>query len=130
MQTSDLQGSGHIVDAGIDDFEVYEGQPASTNPIEAATAIINAYPNPFDETITIAYELTNNDATLQLFNLVGQLLESQSINNKKGSIQIGSNLENGVYLVDKQPVTDLTKILGIWREIIQFFIANYGSSQN
>ncbi len=99
VQTSDLQGSGHIVDAGIDDFEVYEGQPASTNPIEAATAIINAYPNPFDETITIAYELTNNDATLQLFNLVGQLLESQSINNKKGSIQIGSNLENGVYLV-------------------------------
>lgn len=39
-------------------------------------------------------------------------------------------LENGVYWVDKQPVTDLTKILGIWREIIQFFIANYGSSQN
>ncbi len=39
-------------------------------------------------------------------------------------------LENGVYWVDKQAVTDLPKILGIWRKIIHFFIENYGKVEN
>ncbi|MFT6936987.1 MAG: hypothetical protein ACJA1N_001287, partial [Saprospiraceae bacterium] len=98
IKTSDIQGSGHIVEAGIDDFEVYEGQPVSTSPIESMISI-KTYPNPFMESMQVEYKLTTSSATLQVYNLVGQLMESHLINNKDGSISIGNNLESGVYVI-------------------------------
>jgi len=98
IKTSDIQGSGHIVEAGIDDFEVYEGQPVSTSPIESMISI-KTYPNPFMESMQVEYKLTTSSATLQVYNLVGQLMESHLINNKNGSISIGNNLESGVYVI-------------------------------
>lgn len=99
VETEDLQGSGHILEAGIDGFEVYEGQPNSTNTIDNLTANIKVYPNPFAENITIDYELKSNNAILEVFNIVGQQMETKVLNDKKGLIQIGDNLDAGVYFV-------------------------------
>jgi choice-of-anchor B domain-containing protein len=99
IQTSDLQGSGHIVEAAVDDFEVYEGQPSSTNPIENLSANMKIYPNPFHESLRIEYELTTENATLAIYNTIGQVVENHFINNKNGVLEIGQNLNNGVYFV-------------------------------
>jgi hypothetical protein len=77
---------------------VYEGQPVSTSPIESMISI-KTYPNPFMESMQVEYKLTTSSATLQVYNLVGQLMESHLINNKDGSISIGNNLESGVYVI-------------------------------
>lgn len=99
VETSDLQGSGHIVEAGVDNFEVYEGQPISTTPVEFLDADVKAYPNPFQESITIEYELSSDNANLQLFNVVGQMIETEVLNDKKGAVQVGNDLETGVYFI-------------------------------
>lgn len=99
VETEDLQGSGHIVEAGIDAFEIYEGQPNNTNNIDNLVANMKAYPNPFAENITIDYELESNNAILEIFNIVGQQMETKVLNDKKGLVQIGNNLNPGVYFV-------------------------------
>jgi len=99
IETSDLQGSGHIVEVAIDDFEIYEGQPISTNPIENLSANMTIYPNPFHESMRIEYELTAENATLVIYNAIGQVVENHFINNKNGMLEVGQNLEKGIYFV-------------------------------
>jgi len=97
--TSDLQGSGHIVEAGIDDFKIYEGDPSNTNNQNGSIAAIEVYPNPFNDVLLLDYQLVKPQATLEVYNLVGQLVESQFIDNRKGQLKVGATLETGVYLV-------------------------------
>lgn len=99
IETEDLQGSGHVVEAGVDGFEIYEGQPDNTNSIDKLTVNIKVYPNPFTENITIDYELESRNAILEIFNVVGQQMETKVLDNKKGLVQIGNNLNPGVYFV-------------------------------
>lgn len=99
IETEDLQGSGHILEAGVDGFEIYEGQPDNTNSIDKLIANIKVYPNPFAENITIDYELESGNAILEVFNVVGQQMETKVLNDKKGLVQIGHHLNPGVYFV-------------------------------
>ncbi|MFK7948113.1 MAG: choice-of-anchor B family protein [Saprospiraceae bacterium] len=99
IETQDLQGSGHIVEAGIDGFEIYNGQPINTNVIDKSVINIKVYPNPFTENIAIDYELQQHNAVLEVFNMVGQQMETQVLNDKKGLIQIGNDLNPGIYFV-------------------------------
>lgn len=99
IETEDLQGSGHVVEAGVDGFEIYEGQPDNTNSIDKLTVNIKVYPNPFTENITIDYELESGNAILEIFNVVGQQMETKVLDDKKGLVQIGNNLNPGVYFV-------------------------------
>jgi len=99
IETEDLQGSGHVVEAGVDGFEIYEGQPDNTNSIDKLTVNIKVYPNPFAENITIDYELESGNAILEIFNVVGQQMETKVLDDKKGLVQIGNNLNPGVYFV-------------------------------
>lgn len=99
IETEDLPGFGHVLEAGIDGFEIYEGQPNGTEDFEKLIANIKAYPNPFAENITIEYELSNNNAILEVLNLVGQQMETKVLNDKNGFIQIGNNLNAGVYFI-------------------------------
>jgi choice-of-anchor B domain-containing protein len=114
IETSDLQGSGHIVEAAVDDFEVYEGQPSATNPIEKLSANMKIYPNPFHESLRIEYELTTEKATLAVYNTVGQVVESHFMNNKNGVLEVGQNLNNGIYfvrIIQNGKVSDAEKIV-------------------
>ena len=96
--TSDLQGSGHILEAGIDDFKIYEGDLSNTNN-QNIDVNISVYPNPFKESLTFEYELAKSQATLEVYNLVGQVIETQIIHDKKGKLQIGAALNTGIYFV-------------------------------
>lgn len=57
--------------------------------------------NPFDETLTIAYVLDNNgnESELRVIDNLGKTVESHHLNAKSGEIELGSQLENGIYFL-------------------------------
>jgi hypothetical protein len=63
---------------------------------------IKTYPNPFSESFSVEFEFTQNlvpDASIQVFDLNGRLLEKVAINEKKGSVVLGKNYPQGNYFV-------------------------------
>ncbi|PCI94830.1 MAG: hypothetical protein COB15_13015 [Flavobacteriales bacterium] len=56
------------------------------------------YPNPFNNELTINYELKNNAATLAIYNLVREQIKSQTISQNSTIIDL-SNQTNGIYFV-------------------------------
>lgn len=103
FQTADLSPQAHIVKAAVDAFAIKEGLSSSTttgnvfdNDIQ-----INAFPNPFRQDISIAYELGNaqQQGMLEVHNALGQLLLRRQLSERKGNIQIGDELSSGMYFL-------------------------------
>jgi choice-of-anchor B domain-containing protein len=92
-------------------------------PIGLATFDINdkwkivAYPNPFNETLTINYQLDNTPEIkiLTISNVVGQVLFTQKLENTEGIVSINSNLASGVYFVKIQTEKSISQTLRIVR---------------
>jgi len=64
------------------------------------TSQINVYPNPASKQVTLSYELPQEqtNSTLQLYNAVGQLIESNAVKGYKGVFDKNvSALPNGIY---------------------------------
>ena len=94
IQASDFN-PGHIVEAAIDGFIVGENIVNTDNLLKNVK--IEAFPNPFGETLTFNYELDNGDAILQINNILGQEIETFQLDNNTGSLQFGKNWLAGVY---------------------------------
>jgi choice-of-anchor B domain-containing protein len=89
---------------------------------------INAYPNPFNQTITIDYQLENSlePKVLTISNVLGQVLYSQKLENTvdagnpdifgKGVVSINPNLVSGVYFVKIQAEKSTSRTLRIVRQ--------------
>jgi hypothetical protein len=64
---------------------------------------LRAFPIPFGEVVTVAYEISNfqnkENQYLTLFNLLGQPLETIRLTSNSGNIQLGRQLSPGVYLI-------------------------------
>ena len=62
---------------------------------------LNCYPNPFNPTTTIKFELPSNitNPTLEIFNIKGQLVESFTLNENQNSLQWNAeDHSSGIYL--------------------------------
>lgn len=59
---------------------------------------LKVYPNPFKEQVTIYYELQNKTAKLRVFNIYGQVVKQQLLNQKQTVVDL-SNQSNGIYFV-------------------------------
>ena len=60
--------------------------------------VVKAYPNPFENSITIAYiSPLEEEANIIITDVAGR--EVQSMKNSSGSVSIGSDLRPGVYFV-------------------------------
>ena len=102
FETSDLQGSGHLVEAAVDAFKVWDANPINTNTSNTLSLeSIDVFPNPTADFVNIAYELGQIEGKTQLnvFNALGQLMTSQYITSEKGLIKIGQDFEAGVYMI-------------------------------
>jgi hypothetical protein len=94
VETGDL-GNGHLVEAGIDAFEVTDGQGPSSNVDIDQSISLNAYPNPFTDQVTLEFEARDN-VQLILTNIVGQEVLKMDVSNKS-SITVRNELPTGVY---------------------------------
>lgn len=62
----------------------------------------NLYPNPFESSITLEYSLTNSKnepLELGIYDLMGKLIESSSLNGTNGRVSVGQDLMPGMYFV-------------------------------
>ena len=88
FKVSDYNPYNHLVEAGIDGFEVYEDNSVSTNYELVIDDII--YPNPAKNQINIS-----SDGLKSIYNISGKLLLSSN----KNVIDV-SMLKGGVYFIN------------------------------
>lgn len=77
----------------------YEASPVGIKDLKSAETSIIAYPNPADDKFNISYKnLTSQDATLEVFNMLGTKVASVAIRNTEGVVTIPTDqLKAGVY---------------------------------
>jgi hypothetical protein len=93
------RGNPHWVKAALDNFRVTK--IVATKNEAAHFAAITIQPNPFGNSTIVRYNLTDFDANAQLniYNVLGELVESQKITAQNGQIELGNNLEQGIYFI-------------------------------
>ena len=101
FETSDFQGSGHIVEAGVDAFSITEAEESANFIPEEATAFVSLSPNPTETTSTVSYRLERitEDSRLMIYNSLGQLVEAVVIDSPEGMIQLGASYPTGTYTI-------------------------------
>ena len=107
--------SGHLVEGGIDKFEVMEG-PAGLD--ESAFILKNhiaIFPNPFNGTTTVSYLMdASKNAVLRVTDITGRITEEVQLSSTEGSVAIGSGYANGMYfvqLVNGQKISNVLKVV-------------------
>ena len=91
---------GHLVEAAVDLFSVVDELDTNTNEILAKNTKLEVMPNPFTGATSINISLPSevNQASFQVYNLLGQLIETQQIG-KQATVQLGQNYPAGTYFV-------------------------------
>ena len=101
FETSDFQGSGHIVEAGVDAFSITEADASAAFDPAQATAFVTLSPNPTAAISVVSYELEqiSDDTRLLIYNSLGQLVESIAITARAGNLTLGENYPTGTYTI-------------------------------
>lgn len=94
-------GGGHIVEAAVDAILVTEGMPTSIDNITRTNLSLKAFPNPFDENLTIEFDKNHNfsEAQLNVYNLLGQNIKSIVLPENNNSIQLNADWNAGIYFI-------------------------------
>ncbi|MEZ4921068.1 MAG: T9SS type A sorting domain-containing protein [Saprospiraceae bacterium] len=108
-----MQGSGNIVEAAVDVFQV---NPLQVLPQQVDTkASMLVSPNPSSDVFVLNYAWeTNKQTILQISNVHGQLVESHVLGQSEGQFQFGQNLPTGMYsaqLVDGKKRSAAVKLI-------------------
>lgn len=93
--------NGHLTEAAIDAFLVYDASPTATLELAKNLVDVVAMPNPFNEVLTVSYsfETLPSDATLSIYNLLGQQVDQIQLDNVSGNIEINNLTEAGIYFL-------------------------------
>ncbi|MFK7935233.1 MAG: choice-of-anchor B family protein [Saprospiraceae bacterium] len=94
-------GQTDIVEAGIDYFQVINGEATNIFDYQLVDYQLAITPNPSATNFQVNYELpgTNTFSTVQIYNSLGQLVEQVKLTANSGSLQFGSTYATGVYFV-------------------------------
>ncbi|MCO6500761.1 MAG: T9SS type A sorting domain-containing protein [Vicingus serpentipes] len=74
------------------------GGALSVSKNKKANNSLLVYPNPFHNQFAVVYELKNEDATISVYNIIGEEVIQQAVQQKTTLIDL-SNQANGVYFV-------------------------------
>ncbi len=98
---SDLQGSGHLVEAAIDAFRVTDFDASGVEDFSENGLLLTAAPNPFSNGVNIVYEITKGftSADLHIYNVLGECIQVIKLADGKGNVRIAEQLTNGIYFV-------------------------------
>ncbi|MGB3076492.1 MAG: choice-of-anchor B family protein, partial [Chitinophagales bacterium] len=102
FSSSDLASSGHLVEAAIDKFQVQDGFATGIEDQQLAFNCCSASPNPFSSISTISFDFGTtsfNDATLNVYSMMGQLMEQHEIHSLSGTMSWGADLADGMYVI-------------------------------
>jgi choice-of-anchor B domain-containing protein len=101
FETSDLPGSGHVVEAAVDAILVVDANPSSVDPSLIYTPTLEIGPNPFTGSASMRYYLgaESNDNRLELYDIYGRLAHSEKLAGPDGNAEIGGQLNPGAYIV-------------------------------
>lgn len=100
IETADWPGpGGHIVEGGLDKFEVVEG-PAAV--FESVSANLSVFPNPTSGAFTVVNPYVNQNGSVVVTDLSGRIAEQIAYGQGTSQIQFGESLAQGVYLVNLQ----------------------------
>ncbi len=104
FETSDLPGTGHLVEAAVDAFTAYDANPivgiGITNTL--TTLEVQTYPNPFSTYTNLHISNYNKFITeygtlnLQIFDVLGRCVHTQTITQATTTINKG-NKADGLY---------------------------------
>ncbi len=114
FETADDPATGHLVEAAIDVFRVTDStETISTAVISDETIPFRVTPNPFfgETTIRIAADRTLD---LSVHNLLGERVLAYPVNAGKSTVNIGSSLDPGLYLItikDRQKPLTTFKVI-------------------
>ena len=72
--------------------------PAGIDEINKGTHLLRIYPDPAEDYINIETNPLLNDGTLNIYDIGGRLISTQSVNKSKTEVRI-SNFPSGVYVV-------------------------------
>ena len=87
VRTGDT-GNGHLVEAAIDAFEVSDS-PVNTREVISNDIMINAFPNPFSESVNIQFS-TQREAVLIINNIMGQEILRKNVSNENSFVWDGN----------------------------------------
>ena len=89
--------------------EIYSvpGTPAASAPSLKAKEVQNAYPNPANAEINLPYQLAQGEATMNIYNANGQLIESKVINSTSDRITLNvSGYVPGMYFYEVNGISN------------------------
>lgn len=91
----------HVLEAGLDNFFISSlGTTVNTEELLSSKIYLSAYPNPFTNEITIKYDYkTNSNATLEIYDLTGRVVEHIDLSQAKGFVNINPEINAGIYFV-------------------------------
>jgi hypothetical protein len=101
FEASDLAVSGHLVEAGIDKFEVFDDESTVISSVEAIVDC-SIYPNPFSDKSYLRYNFglaMGENSRIEIFNILGERVETHLLQSMNGTIEWGNYLNDGLYLV-------------------------------
>ena len=101
--TSDLQGSGHLVEAGVDLFEVDSKAPiVGIQEPDPDAGYLTATPNPMMDHTLIRYDLgayrNLTDVTFEVHDLSGRVLYAEELKQSLGEFEFSYELPAGAYI--------------------------------
>ena len=91
-------GVGHIVEGGLDVFEVMDSIVLGLEN-EASFQDFKIYPNPIYTTQLLQYELPLEKVSLELYDISGRLIANFKTSALQGKIQLPDAIEKGLYLL-------------------------------
>lgn len=89
---------GHVTEGGVDKFEITDGWPTFVNTAETKTAL-KAYPNPFNNTLTIDYSFVKENSVIKVLDVTGKIVEQQTATKSEGNFITGQSLSAGIYFI-------------------------------
>jgi hypothetical protein len=118
FKVGDLSGSPHVAEGAVDHFVVDDAHPTDVSVITDDGGKLHAYPNPFnnEETISYHFDQLSIDARIDVYNVLGNNLESFPVTTSSGEFTFGKNLAQGVYFIH---LVENGKTLGVMKVVKQ-----------
>ncbi len=118
LRTADAN-PGHLVEAGLDKFEISNGSPAGVLEKVALSPEIKVYPNPFRSSFTVDYELKQRlqpGAEMIITDITGRVVDRKAISAQSGVMSHQANYSDGMYFISIHNGNEVTRPVKVMQQ--------------